>query len=120
MFCSAVFSAKSTGFVVQAIINASCHLIVNSWICIFLGVVSQSRSAWIDISKPYPHVRSGFVNPLRSKLSRFCLHCPDLRRIPLDGRARSPGISIAGSAIARTIRLLDLVAQLILLEWVAT
>ena len=53
-----------------AIINASCYLIVNSWICIFLGVISHCRSAWIGISKPYPHVRCGFANPDRAGRER--------------------------------------------------
>ena len=38
-----------------------------------LVATCRSRSAWIDISKPNPHLRSG--------LSQFSLHCTGLRRI---------------------------------------
>ncbi len=47
------------------IINPSCYLSL-SWICIFPRVILQPRSAWIDISKPYPHVHRRCANPLRA------------------------------------------------------
>ena len=46
--------------------NPSCYLLLIVELEFFPSVILRSCSAWIDISKPYPHVCSGFVNPLRA------------------------------------------------------
>ena len=53
---------------------------------VFLGIVLLCRSAWIDISKPYPYVCSEFGNPLRAVIDAIKLTFCRYATLPITGK----------------------------------